>query len=113
MRQVLTPARRLKVAAGLAYEYVCLPWDNARRLVYLERAAASRDTPQISTLAVLTKELDERGPWGFFQQATVPRESKPITLKRYVKVYAALRTIARAGPWGIGFLVWEAYGAGV
>ncbi|KAF8317443.1 hypothetical protein DL93DRAFT_571776 [Clavulina sp. PMI_390] len=29
------------------------------------------------------------------------------------RVYPLLRTLGRVGPWGVGFLVWEAYGPGI
>jgi hypothetical protein len=29
------------------------------------------------------------------------------------RMYPFLRTLGRVGPWGVGFLVWEAYGPGI
>ncbi|TFK76588.1 hypothetical protein BDN72DRAFT_852853 [Pluteus cervinus] len=101
------------VAAGLAYEYVCLPWDNARRIVYLERSIIPNEKPQPSLFSTLSQKLREEGISPFFQHRMVPHESPSEFSVRYPKTYVSLRTLARAGPWGIGFLVWEAYGPGL
>lgn len=114
------------VVAGLGYEVVCRPFDNIRKLVYLDdqhkkAASASVTTPQhtrprrpearihIVGRVVLAK-LNEDGPAPFFRnpQPTAHTSTGPNTW-----LYAGLRTLSRLGPWGVGFLVWEFMGGGL
>lgn len=101
----------LQVVAGLAYEYVTTPWDNARRFVYLDRTVnPARRSP---VAAILLHKVRSEGILPFFQHAIQPH-SEPFAATRpkfYTSAYTVIRAIARAGPWGIGFLVWETYGS--
>ncbi|KAH7929798.1 hypothetical protein BV22DRAFT_1029198 [Leucogyrophana mollusca] len=96
--------------AGLAYEVLSRPWDAARRVVQLDRTLHS---PRSPTIAVMEK-IREEGLITFFRDpATSPRavtDSLPAGRRR---IYAGLRALARVGPWGVGFLVWEAFGPGI
>jgi len=118
------------VVAGLGYEMVCRPFDNTRKLVYLDdqhkRAAQSttlshninkplRPAPAAEARIhvvgrVVLAKLNEEGPASFFRnpQPTVHASTGPNTW-----LYAGLRTLSRLGPWGVGFLVWEFMGGGL
>ena len=109
------------VVAGLGYEMVCRPFDNTRRLVYLDDqhkradSMASHKPPRPETRIhvvgrVVLEKLNEDGPASFFRnpQPTAHASTGPNTW-----VYAGLRTLTRLGPWGVGFLVWEFMGGGL
>ncbi|KAF9483857.1 hypothetical protein BDN70DRAFT_903977 [Pholiota conissans] len=93
------------VIAGISYEYTCRPWDVARREINLERAS----NPHIREPSywILKRKLAKDGWQSFFRLPNNPTE---VRTKWNVKF---LRTAGRVGPWGIGFLVWEAYGNGL
>ncbi|KAF8969928.1 hypothetical protein BDZ97DRAFT_1793425 [Flammula alnicola] len=96
------------VIAGLSYEYACRPWDIARRAIHLGRLASQQK--QESSFGILKQKIVEDGFRYFFQQANLPHNPTETRTKWSVR---ALRTAGRVGPWGIGFLVWEAYGSGL
>ncbi|KAJ2916850.1 hypothetical protein MD484_g3546, partial [Candolleomyces efflorescens] len=92
------------VLAGLVYEAVCQPWDRIRRIIYLHRF----DNPHLphSIPAVLTQAVREEGLLTLVRDPlahtahTIPSQttSIPPWLSNVAK------TLARVGPWGIGFL---------
>ncbi|PVG03062.1 hypothetical protein CPB86DRAFT_779955 [Serendipita vermifera] len=118
------------VVAGLGYELVCRPFDNARRFVYLddmhkrgERLASNRagsgshskSVKVESRIHVVTRVVLERlksdGIIPFFanpQQTTHTPE--PYTSGASRALHGMLRTLARVGPWGVGFLLYESLG---
>ncbi|KAL1944617.1 hypothetical protein VTO73DRAFT_3047 [Trametes versicolor] len=96
--------------AGLAYELTCRPWDAARKAVQIDRLARARD--QHSIPAVILRKMHEEGVRSFFSNpAHVPHDPSASRMRR--RMNAALRTLGRVGPWGVGFLVWEAFGPGI
>ena len=80
--------------AGLAYELVCRPFDVARRSLH--------DTQHSIGTTLITK-FREEGVLAFFRDPTRTALSSGSG-------YTWLRTLARLGPWGVGFLVWENFG---
>ena len=88
-----------KVFAGLAYELTCRPFDIARRAIYLDRIEKTEPSYRI-----IQRRIMEDGIKSFFQANIISHPEQPT------KWTGMLRTIGRVGPWGIGFLVWEAYG---
>lgn len=77
----------------------------ARRTIYLHKFA--RPELRQSALNILHRKLVEKGYQSFFQLSSMPNETKIGWSAR------VLRTAGRVGPWGAGFLVWEAYGPGL
>ena len=103
---------RRQVIAGLAYEKLCLPWDVARRTIQLQKFTHIPGE-RSSTTTLLLRKLREDGLSSFFEEygrASLHETSLPPT-RRYL--YNTMRTLGRAGPWGIGFLVWEVSGYGL
>jgi hypothetical protein len=100
------------VVAGLAYEFLCRPFDVARKTVHLHRI--SHELKDRSAASVLTRKLQEEGLLFFFRDPSATNDpsgsSVPVTRRR---LYAVLRTLGRLGPWGVGFLAWEAFGPGL
>ncbi|KAG8828945.1 hypothetical protein FRC17_007290 [Serendipita sp. 399] len=121
------------VIAGLGYEMVCRPFDHARRAVYLDdmhrgaeqqgvsgsssssTAAGTRRVISPSRARIVTgillQKLKTDGPLSFFvnpQLATHVQDTATQGSSR--GIYALLRTLARVGPWGAGFLIFEAMG---
>ncbi|KAL0947418.1 hypothetical protein HGRIS_013530 [Hohenbuehelia grisea] len=97
------------VLAGLAYELVSRPFDAARRAVKVEGVVHS-DANYSPTSALLQKIRDD-GPLSFFRDPSAAHhEHVSGTRHEYKRLYTVLRTLGRVGPWGVGFLVWEAYG---
>lgn len=97
----------MKVVAGLTYEFISRPWDVARRTMYLNRLDKSHARDSVYT--ILRRKTAEDGLGSFFKSITLPSESAGP--KR--RWNTAVRTVGRVGPWGIGFLVWEAYSSGL
>jgi hypothetical protein len=100
------------VLAGLAYEIVCRPWDAARKFVYLDRVNGAVTRSSHHYLAsVLSKHIRQEGILSLFKAPYQPEyDTSNITSARRRRLYAALR---RLGPWGFGFLAWEAFGSGL
>lgn len=99
--------------AGLAYEVACRPWDVARKAVHIDRVASSVAQTH-SVMEILSRKVREDGLLSFFHDPhhVTPHEDMKLTPLRR-RLYSASRTLARVGPWGIGFLVWEAFGPGI
>jgi len=99
------------VLAGLAYELAGRPWDHARRIVHIHnlQTPAAAYSPWVS----IARKSREDGLHAFFR-SPLPRivESEQSVGYR-PRLTIALRTLGRVGPWGVGFLVWEAFGPGL
>ncbi|KAF9262170.1 hypothetical protein L218DRAFT_929801 [Marasmius fiardii PR-910] len=100
------------VLAGFGYELTIRPWEygrNTARLNHLHRLTRPEEpsTPMLITLARKFRE-DWRS---FFRDpsASVPHVDTTLSSNRRRLLYA-LRTLARVGPWGVSFLVWEIFG---
>jgi len=93
----------LKVFAGLAYEFMCRPFDIARRAIYLDKLEY-----QEHSYRILRRRFTDDGPNFFFRSSNLP---PACSVEQPSKLARFLRVIARVGPWGVGFLVWEAYGS--
>jgi len=90
------------VFAGLAYEFVSRPWDLARRAVPLDRGRRS------AALIIFQKFRDD-GAIAFFRDPS-PHTASIHSPNKHRRLRSTLRTLARVGPWGFGFLAWEAFG---
>jgi hypothetical protein len=100
------------VIAGLAYEVVSRPFDVARKVVQQDRIAYLRGRSP-GMVAVMQK-VRQDGVLVFFRDSFgADNGAKSPGSAGSRRIYAALRTLARVGPWGIGFLVWEAFGPGL
>ncbi|KAI0050902.1 hypothetical protein FA95DRAFT_1535620 [Auriscalpium vulgare] len=100
------------VVAGLSYELLSRPWDVARRLIYLDRVQSEvKHTSRHYLVTTLASKLREDGPLSFFRAPTAAHDPQQSHSRR--RLHTALRTLARVGPWGVGFLVWEAFGPGI
>lgn len=95
------------VVAGLAYELVNRPFDAARKAVQQHGVIDASNSP---VQAVLLK-FRQDGLGSFFRNLDKTEASPGSATSR--RLHAALRTLARVGPWGVGFLVWEAFGPGL
>jgi hypothetical protein len=95
------------VAAGISYEVVSRPWDNARKAVERDRFAHPSQF-RSAPLAVL-HALRTEGLRAFFRDPVAT--TRPATGRN--RRMAILRTLGRVGPWGLGFLVWEGLGPGL
>ena len=97
------------VAAGLAYELCGRPWDVARKIVHVDNVTRGGNSSLSSVIRALVQEARREGILSYF------REPHPSHLPetRYKRLYTFLRVIARVGPWGAGFLLWEAFGPGL
>ena len=93
--------------AGLAYEMVCRPIDHSRRACSLQGVYRKDDYSIIRTLFY---KLKEDGALSFFKDPSSHLHESPPSRPR---LHAFLRTVARVGPWGVGFLVWESFGSGL
>jgi len=70
-------------------------------------------TPDQSISQIISGTLQNRGLLYFFRDpsAVIDHIEPDSALRR--RAILGLRTLGRVGPWGIGFLVWEAYGSGL
>ncbi|KAI0065485.1 hypothetical protein BV25DRAFT_1850911 [Artomyces pyxidatus] len=100
------------VVAGLAYEFISRPFDVARRLVYLDRIeSATQHTSRHYLVGILARHLRDHGMLSLFRDPAAAIQGKPIGPQSRRQM--AFKTLARVGPWGVGFLVWEAFGPGI
>ncbi|KAF8894475.1 hypothetical protein BD779DRAFT_1435056 [Infundibulicybe gibba] len=95
------------VLAGLVYEYVTRPWDTTRRQWRHYQASDASINKKISALKFIIIKLRSDGI-----SATVSDPSPPQSLN-HTKTRQLFRTLARVGPWGVAFLIWEACGPGL
>jgi hypothetical protein len=93
--------------AGFAYEMVCRPIDHFRRAYYLQGVHGKGDHSIVRTLS---HKLKEDGVLSLFKDPSSHLHETPSSRPR---LHAFLRTVARVGPWGVGFLVWESLGPGL
>ena len=99
------------VMAGLTYETVCRPWDVARRAITLHRTLhpGSRQP----SFSVLMRKLQADGIISFFRDHSAGlHEHSELQSRMRRRISSALRSLARVGPWGAGFLLWESFGSG-
>lgn len=99
------------VVAGLAYEFVSRPFDVARKVVQRDRIAHTRGRG-LAMMAVIEK-IRQDGILIFFRDSGRHNSANAPGSAGSRRIYVALRTLARVGPWGIGFLAWEAFGPGL
>jgi hypothetical protein len=99
------------VIAGLAYEIVSRPFDVARKVVQQDRIAYARGGCSPGMVAVMQK-VRQDGFLVFFRDS-FGADSSVKSPGSASSRSAALRTLARVGPWGVGFLVWEGFGPGL
>ena len=100
------------VVAGLAYELVSRPFDVARKIVHQEKVVHARD--HSSAIIAVMYKIRQDGLVMFFRDTPAGGNSAKVPgSARSRRLYAILSTFARVGPWGIGFLVWEAFGPGL
>lgn len=99
------------VLAGLLYEAVSQPFDRIRRIIYIHRL----DNPKnpASILTVLTASVREEGFMTLLRDPLDHTLPAPQASSIPSWITNLGRTLARVGPWGVGFLVWEAYGPGL
>lgn len=99
------------VVAGLAYELLSRPFDIARKAVQQDKVIH----PIIhgSTMKAIMRKTREDGIASFFRDPSRAESKSAPGNAGGRKLYAMLRTLARVGPWGMGFLVWEALGPGI
>jgi len=123
------------VVAGVAYEYVGRPFDAVRREWHVYTVSRATSLPVTSStptaspssqvhdnsllrrrvvppLPMLVKDIYASGGLRAFFQSPVSISSAPTTGWQS-RIYPVLRTLGRVGPWGVGFLVWEAFGPGI
>jgi hypothetical protein len=96
--------------AGLAYELSCRPWDNARKAVHVDYVTTT--TERHSVASILLAKIKRDG-WTSVFKAPGGHVHEVDTSKMRRRVHTVLRTLARVGPWGVGFLAWEAFGPGL
>ncbi|KAF9507604.1 hypothetical protein BS47DRAFT_1377883 [Hydnum rufescens UP504] len=116
------------VVAGLGYEIVGRPFDAIRREWHISSlsvgtasqlmaappkvAAQSRFPPLLDLVLKIVREEGMRGLFRGPSPSVMTSRSSDASGWRS-RVYPVLRALARVGPWGIGFLVWEALGPGI
>jgi hypothetical protein len=96
-------------AAGLAYEVVTRPWDAARKAVRLEQISSpDMAKKQFPIFRSLKRIVESEGWIGFFRDIDyVPAKALDRSDRWKQRLLTMSRVLARVGPWGIGFLVWE------
>ena len=103
--------------AGLTYELASRPWDAARKAVHVARVTPAPGGEQQlrprSAVGVVLAKAREDGVRAFFRNPAHAPHEPPSTPRARRRLNAALRTLGRVGPWGVGFLVWEAFGPGL
>ncbi|TFL07716.1 hypothetical protein BDV98DRAFT_539702 [Pterulicium gracile] len=95
------------VMAGLSYEFISRPFDTARKVV--QQTQHHYSSTKVPVLRSIALKIKEEGLISFFKDGTVSvRDSHALDRRR---IQMALRTLARVGPWGVGFLAWEIFGS--
>jgi hypothetical protein len=95
------------VIAGLSYELTSRPWDVARKAV--EHDKLTNKPVRQTGLSVVIRKLQAEGACAFFRDQAVAHTSSGVRTTRI----GVLQTLGRVGPWGFGFLIWEALGPGL
>lgn len=96
------------ILAGFAYELTTRPFDEARRIVHAQRITDPTHRTVRAGLKALSDRAQENGIRSFFRAPISHDSDVPTTLR-----HRSLRVLARMGPWGAGFLIWEAFGPGL
>lgn len=99
------------VIAGLAYEIISRPFDVARKTAQ-ENKLLHGESRDFAMIAIKNK-VKQDGFLAFFRNPSLAENVSVSGNPRKRRLQAAVRTLARVGPWGIGFLVWEAFGPGL
>ncbi|KAJ7929224.1 hypothetical protein B0H13DRAFT_941113 [Mycena leptocephala] len=98
------------VIAGLSYEVIGRPWDVARHAARLNLTNQEYRSP----LVLITHKIQQEGFLSLFRDPTAASVNSPSTARDgYRRIYSILRTLARVGPWGVGFLVYQVYDSGL
>ncbi|KAJ7632174.1 hypothetical protein FB45DRAFT_911712 [Roridomyces roridus] len=97
------------VMAGISYEVVGRPWDITRQAVRLKQLTKQEYR---SPLEVLTQKIRQDGFLSLFRSPTAGDTDGSTRSTGLRRIYSVLRTLARVGPWGVGFLVYQAYDSG-
>ncbi|KAK7023966.1 hypothetical protein R3P38DRAFT_2955152 [Favolaschia claudopus] len=92
------------VIAGMAYEVIGRPWDAARHAARLNLLTDQDYRPP---LALVLQQVKQEGFLSLFRGHTASHAVTPSTVRS--RIYSVLRTLARVGPWGVGFLVYQVY----
>ncbi|KAJ7197159.1 hypothetical protein GGX14DRAFT_552434 [Mycena pura] len=99
------------VIAGISYEVIGRPWDAARHAMRLDRLTTHEHR---SAPIVIMHKIQEEGFFYLFRDPTAVNVDRiTVTTHGHRRIYSVLRTLARVGPWGIGFLVYQAYDSGL
>ncbi|KAL5533179.1 hypothetical protein ACEPAF_4955 [Sanghuangporus sanghuang] len=103
------------ILAGLGYDITSRPFDQARRIVHAQRVTNPAQRTVGAGLQAIVKHIRDDGLLSFFRSVSAHESlrspERPMSLFRR-RLYSALRFLGRMGPWGAGFLIWEAYGPG-
>jgi hypothetical protein len=99
------------VVAGLAYEFVSRPFDIARKAVQQDKIIHAKNHG--SAMMAIMRKTREDGIANFFRDPCGAESTSSPGNAGSRRLYATVRTLARVGPWGVGFLVWEAFGPGI
>lgn len=103
------------VLAGLAYEISTRPFDEARRIVHAQRVSDPSHKTIYAGFRAVMYRAQEDGINPFFRSK--PNHEAPNSPDqfsfRHPRLYSLLRVMGRVGPWGAGFLIWEAFGPGL
>ena len=96
--------------AGLLYEISCRPWDTARKAVHVDHVVAESQHHSVTTILL---DKVKRDGWMSFFKAPAGHVHEGDASQSRRRIHTLLRTLARVGPWGVGFLAWEAFGPGL
>ena len=105
------------VIAGLSYEIISRPFDMARRFVLEDRLLPTQKQRSVAMTVINRIKQDgiltflKRYSSGNTASSAAASSGSGSVGNRWL--YGTLRTLARVGPWGVGFLVWEAFGPGL
>ncbi|KAJ7043184.1 hypothetical protein C8F04DRAFT_1287403, partial [Mycena alexandri] len=95
------------VVAGLSYEVLGRPWDVARNAARLNVLS---NQEYRSPVVIITRKIRDEGFLCLFRDPTTANgSSPPVARDWHRRIYGVLRTLARVGPWGAGFLIFSAY----
>lgn len=101
------------VLAGLAYEVVGRPFDIARRAMHIQQLSHPSNVTPVASLRTFVHMVKDDGMSMFFRDPFVSTSGTSATRTVHQRIYAALRILGRAGPWGVGFLIYESFGPGL
>jgi hypothetical protein len=101
------------VLAGLSYEFVARPFDVARKTVQLSKLRAASSLDGYPAMVAVLRKVQDDGMSSFFRNPESQRAIRGGSDGISRRVSACLRVLARVGPWGVGFLIFEAFGPGL